>query len=90
MHQLSGVKLRKLQQAQRLPRSSQSASHGTLGSAKPSRRQLLGVTVKLIITLYPGSLSRRPTESESQQKEGGLQGNNIRPEGCMYSTGMSG
>ena len=69
MHQLSGVKLRKFQQAQRLPRSSQSASHGTLGSAEPSRLQLLGVTMKLVITLYPGPCHGGPLNRNHNERQ---------------------
>ena len=59
-----------VQQAHRPPTFSHSASHWTLGSVEHSRPKLLGVTVKSVITLHPGSLSQRPTELESQQKAG--------------------
>ena len=90
LHRSTSVNLRKFQRAHCLPTSSQSASHGIVGSAKPSRLGLLGVTLKAVITLHRGSLSQQPTELEAQQKAWGLQGNSIYLERWMRSTGTLG
>ena len=56
--------LRKFGQAQRPCRSTEIASHGIVGYAEPSKLKLLGVTLKLVITLHLRSVSQRPIEFE--------------------------
>ena len=91
LHKATLVKLLKFEQAKRLSRSSPSASHGIYGSPEPSKLKLLGVTLKSDITLDLRSCcSGAMNPMSHNDRQGGLQGNMIRLEGWMRSTGMSG